>query len=129
FARPPREVLRDFFGGGIGLPWNLLLCIAIGTWLMFTRLTLGASGAMADADHLIGALVVTATVSALANVGRALRFVNVLLGIALVVAPFVFEASTTQSLAGIVAGLALVALSLPRGKVRSHYGGWDRMIV
>lgn len=129
FARPPREVLRDFFGGGIGLPWNLVLCIAIGLWLMFTRLTMGASGAMADADHLIGALVVTVSVSALANVGRALRFVNVLFGLALLAAPLVFDASAMQTVAGIAAGLALIALSLPRGRVRAHYGNWDRLIV
>lgn len=129
FSRPPREVLRDFFGGGIAVPWNLLLCIAIGMWLMFTRLSLGASGAMADADHLIGSLVVTVAVSALANVGRALRFVNVLFGLALVVAPFVFEASSLQTFAGVACGLALIVLSLPRGNVDSHYGGWDRLIV
>ncbi|MDQ3288446.1 MAG: NAD-dependent epimerase/dehydratase family protein [Pseudomonadota bacterium] len=129
FARPPREVVADFFTGGIGLPWNLALCIAIGVWLMFTRLTLDASGGMADADHLIGALVVTTSVSALANVGRPLRLFNVLLGLALVAAPFVFDATSVQMVAGVIAGVALVLLSLPRGRIKSSYGSWDRIIV
>lgn len=129
FARPARQVVGDFFRGGIGLPWNLALCVVIGTWLMFTRITLGSEGSMADADHLIGALVVTTSVSALANVGRPLRLFNVLLGLALLAAPFVFEATFLQMAAGMVAGIALVLLSLPRGKVGSHYGSWDRFIV
>jgi hypothetical protein len=29
----------------------------------------------------------------------------------------------------IVAGVALIALSLPRGPVREHYGGWQRYVV
>jgi hypothetical protein len=29
---------------------------------------------------------------------------------------------------GLAAGLALVALSLPRGVVRERYGGWDRFV-
>lgn len=129
FARPSGEVLRDIFGGGVGLPWNLLLCMAIGVWLMLTRLTLDASGTMADADHLIGALVVTVSISALAEVGRALRFVNIAFGLALLVTPFAFDASLPQTVAGIVCGAALIALSLRRGAVRLSYGGWDRAIV
>ena len=129
FDRPPRDVLRDVFGGGVGLPWNLLLCAAIGLWLMFTRLSLGASGAMADADHLIGALVVTVSISALAEVARPLRFVNIGFGVALLVTPFAYEASLAQTIAGLACGLALIAASLRRGPVRMRYGHWNRVIV
>lgn len=36
----------------------------------------------------------------------------------------------TAKIAGMIAGLALIALSLPRGR-RSveHYGSWDRFVV
>ncbi|MGH8075777.1 MAG: vitamin K epoxide reductase family protein, partial [Lysobacter sp.] len=129
FARPPAEVLRDIFSGGVGLPWNLLLSVAIGAWLMLTRLTLDASGSMANADHLIGALVITVSVSALAEVGRALRLINIVFGVALLITPFVFDASVLQMVAGIACGAALIALSLPRGAVQMHYGSWDRAIV
>ena len=37
------------------------------------RLTVGAAGAMANADHLLGALVLTFTVTTTAEVGRAVR--------------------------------------------------------
>ena len=46
-------------------------------------------------------------------------------------APFLLEGGTIQGLvADIVLGLALAALSLPRGtRSKEHYGGWDRVIV
>ncbi|HEX2265542.1 MAG TPA: vitamin K epoxide reductase family protein, partial [Solirubrobacterales bacterium] len=57
FEQPPGAVLREMVSGGVNVPWNLGLSALIGVWLMFTRLTLGAEGGMAHADHLIGALV------------------------------------------------------------------------
>lgn len=35
---------------GISLPWNLTSCIAIGVLLMFSRLLLGTTDAMANAN-------------------------------------------------------------------------------
>lgn len=101
----------------------------VGLWLMFTRVTLGAEGAMADADHLIGALVITVAVTACAEIARALRFLNVGFGLALLMTPFAFDAAWPAVVASLVCGLALIALSLPRGRVRQHYGGWNRFIV
>lgn len=129
FDRPPSKVLRDVFGGGVGLPWNLLLCAAIGLWLMFTRLSLGASAAMADADHLIGALVLTVSISALAEVARPLRLLNIAFGITLLITPFAYDASLSQTVAGLACGFGLIAASLRRGPVRMRYGNWNRLIV
>ena len=67
------------------MPWTLAASMVIGMWLMFTRLTLGAEGAMANADHLIGSLVVTVTITAFAEVTRQVRYLNIPLGAALVV--------------------------------------------
>lgn len=101
----------------------------LGIWLMFTRLTLDASGAMANADHLIGALVVTASVIACAEVARSVRLLNVPLGAALFVTPFAFDAGGMQLAASLACGAALIALALPRGVVGERYGGWNRYIV
>lgn len=128
FEQPPKGVIAEMLGGGVTLPWNLLACIAIGIWLMFTRITLGAEGGMASADHLIGALVVTITVTALAEVMRPLRFLNVFFGMAMLITPFLFETSVWQMGAGIISGLALISFSIPRGAVRSHYGEWNRVV-
>ena len=129
FARPPRAVVREMLGGGITVPWTLAASMAIGMWLMFTRLTLGAEGAMANSDHLIGALVLTVAVTATAEAARPARFLNVLLGMALAIMPFILSASLVQILAGVTAGIALVALSIPRGPIRNDYGSWSRLLV
>jgi nucleoside-diphosphate-sugar epimerase len=116
---------------GITLPWTLGVSIAIGTFLMLTRLVFGTSGAMANSDHLVGALTITVAIIATAEVARPLRFINVLFGAWLVAAPWLLSGATsTASWASVVLGLALVALSLPRGKrSNEHYASWDRYVV
>ena len=96
---------------------------------MFTRLTLGTGGMLADADHLVGALAVTVAVTAMAESARAARFLNIFLGAGLVICAFVMEGTWVQRGADIAAGLALIAASIPRGPVRNDYGSWSRVIV
>ncbi len=129
FERRPGAVVRDMLGGGVNVTWGLAAGAAIGIWLMFTRLTLGTEGALANTDHLIGALAVTVAVSAMAESIRAARFLNVCLGAALVICAFVMDATWLQSGADILAGLALMVVSLPRGPVHNRYGGWSRVVV
>ncbi len=51
---------------GISLPWNFLASAAVGVWLMLAPAVFGTTNSAADADHLLGALIVTgsATLSA-----------------------------------------------------------------
>lgn len=128
FRTPYWGAVKDMLTGGVNFPWTLVLSGAIGVWLMCTRLTLGSEGAMANAEHLIGALILTVTVTALAEVMRPVRFVNVLLGLALVVTPFMLDASTWGMVSSIICGLALVGLSIPSGPIRYHYGAWDKVL-
>ncbi|MGR3575754.1 MAG: vitamin K epoxide reductase family protein [Sagittula sp.] len=129
FERPPRALLGEMLGGGVGLTWGLCASVAIGVWLMFTRLTLGTEGMLADADHLVGALAVTVAVTALAESARPVRFLNVCLGAGLVVCALVMAGTWLQRGADIAAGLALVSASIPRGPVRHGYGAWSRVVV
>jgi uncharacterized membrane protein len=116
---------------GVTFPVTLLLSIAIGLWLTFTRLTFGSSGHMADSDHLVGALVVTFAIIAFAEVGRAVRFINIPLGVWLIVAPWLLEGINSPIAVwnGVIAGLLVVALALSPGTVRDSYAGWNRYIV
>ncbi|WP_022697826.1 vitamin K epoxide reductase family protein [Euryhalocaulis caribicus] len=129
FDRGPVTLMKDMWSGGVGLPWNLVLSLLIGLWLMFTRLTLGAEGMMANADHLIGSLVITASIIALAESARPVRFMNAGLGVALILTPLILGVPSVQTIAGIVAGLVLIALSFRRGAVTRTYGGLDRFLV
>jgi nucleoside-diphosphate-sugar epimerase/uncharacterized membrane protein len=129
FDRSPIKTARDMVRGGMTLPWNLAASAVIGIALMFTRLIVGAEGAMADADHLLGALIATVAVTSLAEVARAVRFLNVPLAGALILAPFVFGASLGSLFFSVTAGVAVILLSFRRGPIRSRYGDWDKAIL
>ena len=95
---------------------------------MFSRVTLGLDGNMAHAHHVIGALAMTVTSVAAAEVARVTRFFNVLLGLLLAASPFVFEASAAAMFASVALGMLLVGLSIPKGKIKATYGDWDNYI-
>ena len=114
---------------GVALPWNLMASIGLGLWLMFAPTVLASSGTAAHADHLIGALVMTFAVMALADVGRALRFANVFFGVAIVAAPWALSGATPSSRwSDAVVGALIVLLSTRRGPVGEQYGSWQRFI-
>lgn len=98
---------------------------------MFSRLIFGTEPPMADSDHLVGALIITVAVIAMAEVARPLRFLNIGFGVWLIIAPwFLYGASITASWAGVLIGIMVIVLSLPRGVLsKEHYGNWDRFIV
>jgi hypothetical protein len=114
--------------GGVSLPWNLTLAAVLAASLPFTRLTFGAEGTMADADHLIGFLALTIISLAAAEVARPLRYCLIPLGAALMITPFLFKPDAAHSAASIAIGLMLIALSVRRGAIRDRYGTWDRYI-
>lgn len=127
FRQSPGKILREMVAGGVSCPWPLAASALIGVWLMCTRLTIGAEGQMANADHVIGALVLTVTVTATAEVTRPVRFINALLGMALMIMAILFSATMLQTVLGVMLGLALILLSLPRGPITNRYGGWTRI--
>lgn len=130
FDRPLGELVSSA-ARGVTIPWTLVASALIGVWLMLSRLVLDTEPPLADSDHMVGALVITVAVIAMAEVARPLRFINCLFGAWLVAAPWLLAGgSFVADMGGVVAGLLLIALSLPRG-VRSdeHYGTWDRYIV
>lgn len=129
FAQPPQKVIKEMLSGGITLPWNLTLCIPIAIWLMFTRLTLNAEGGMANADHFIGAMVLTIVITATAESARAVRFLIIPFGVALCITPFIYSAGLTAMISSIICGVLLVAFSLRRGNIQNTYGLWDKFIV
>ena len=129
FNQPLGAVLRDMMAGGVNLPWNLGLAALIGLALLFTRLWPSVEGNLAHAHHVIGSLVLTVVSIAAAEVARPARWLNLPLGAGLMAAPFVFAGETAALLVSVVAGAALMALSIRRGPIHERYGAWDRVIA
>lgn len=130
FTGTPRSMAREM-SLGVTLPWPLLAGSIIGVWLMFTRLVFDSTGAMANSDHLMGSLIITFAVMALAEVGRPLRFANIAFGIWLVVAPWLLEGvgNTWAVVNSIASGLLVILLSVPGGPIKYRYGNWNRYII
>ncbi len=129
--RPVAEILRKFVTGGVNFPWTLVASTALGAFLMITPFLFGTRPPLYFSDHVLGCLVILAAVTAMAEVARPVRFLNLALGAWIAASPFMLEGETLAGTMGdVAAGLLLVALSLPRGtRSQEHYGGWDRIIV
>ena len=115
--------------GGVSLPWNLGLAALVGASLLFTRLTFGAEGTMANLDHVLGSLALTVISIAAAEVARPARFLLMPIGLALCATPFLVDASTAHTIFSIVSGLLLAALSFRRGAIRERYDGWNKNLI
>jgi hypothetical protein len=75
-------------------------------------------------------LVFTVAVISMAEVVRAGRFLNVLLGLWIIAAPWLLSGATTSSIwNSVLVGVVIVVLSFPRGNIRERYGGWDKYVV
>ena len=123
----PRGMLWGFTNS-----WSLWLATAIGVWLMFAPATFGVGieQPAADSDHLVGSIIVVISVISLAEVARPARFLNVPLGLWLMIAPWFLAGGTTaSSWNSALMGLAVVLLSLPLGKLRDHYGTYDKIVL
>ena len=112
---------------GAALPWNLIVTVALGLWLMAAPSALGSIGMAAHSDHVIGALIVTVVMIALADVGRAARFVNVLLATVVIMAAWVENGATVSDRWNhLIMGMVVIRLAVRRGPRREHYGRSDR---
>jgi hypothetical protein len=109
---------------------TLIACAVLGIWLMASPALLGAARAAADSSRVIGPLVITFSVVALADVARTTRWLNLPLGAWVAAAPWFLDgASNAGRWHDMAAGFLLVALSIPRGRIRDRFGSFNRYIV
>lgn len=111
---------------GVTHSWNLILAIVIGIWLMFSPDVLGGSKTLADSNHLTGALIVTFSFIALSEVGRITRFLNLFVGLWLVIGTWFLGPTELFTIwNAVIMGIVLIPLSFPLGKIRDSYGTYD----
>jgi len=129
--RSAREFFRDFVFGGVTFTWTLAASAALGIVLMATPLIFATQAPLYFGDHIAGCIVIMVAITAMAEVVRPVRFLNVVLGAWIVASPFLLGGgSGIATMADVLIGLALIGLSLPRGaRSGAHYGAWDRAIV
>jgi nucleoside-diphosphate-sugar epimerase len=129
FERSPVAIIQDIFTGGVRLCYGLLACIVLGSLLMLSRLLLGVEGSMPDAHHLIGALVLTISVTSLAEVARPLRYLNLFLALGLIICALVLDSTLLVTGVTLLIAVLIMVTSIPRGPVNGKYGNWSRLIV
>jgi hypothetical protein len=116
---------------GITVPWTLLACCLVGVVLMLSRLWIGvADTRLANGNHLLGALALSVSIVAMAELLRPLRWLNALFGLGLLAVPWILAAgSARERWFDVAAGILLIALSVPRGRrSAAHYGSADRWV-
>ena len=80
--RPVASLLRDFLVGGVNYPWTLVASVALGILLLATPLVFGTEPPLYFSDHIAGCLVIMVAVTAMAEVARPVRLLNVPFGLA-----------------------------------------------
>ncbi|MBE0599611.1 MAG: vitamin K epoxide reductase family protein [Desulfuromonadales bacterium] len=128
FPKRPRQVFLASLWG-MTFPWTLIASTLLGAWLMGAPALFGTEKPMADIEHITGALIVTIAVIAMGEPVRICRYLNVAAGLVVAASPFVLAgASTTGRINDLLIGLAVIALSIPRGKIKEAFGSWDRFV-
>ena len=115
---------------GASFSWRLLASALVGVWVIAAPWVFGTRGPAFTFESVLGALAVVIAFVAWAEVTRAVRLLNMLIGLTVAVGIwFLADVSLAARASALVAGLLLIGLSVPRGPLRDRYGGWDPVIV
>lgn len=124
----PGKVLGSSFWG-MSFPWTLGLSAVLGVALMFVPVLFGVTGRAAEVDQVGGALMLTLAALAMGEPLRLVRYLNVPLGLGILVAPWMLGgAPALAAMISALLGLAVAGLALPRGEIRERYGLWQRFV-
>ena len=108
--------------------WPQLVTLALGIWLMAAPSALAYVGAARTSHQIVGPVIGTFAWVAAAECTRSVRLANIPLGAWLVVAPLLLDHSASAAMNSVLVGLAVVALSGARGRVRTQFGGGWRSL-
>lgn len=122
--RTGSDMIRDIFSR----PLNLAVIILLGIWIMASPTVLEIGGGLVNNNYVIGALIITFAVIAMSDIARTLRFINIPFGLWLIAAPWVFGTEGPALWAMGITGVALVALSFPKGRLWDERGGFERYV-
>ena len=108
--------------------WAQAVITVLGVWLLAAPDVLNYSGPARLNNQIIGAWIATFGMIAMSESVRAVRWVNVGLGLWLVIAPFTWKYPNQQFWESILAGLTVMALACVRGYISERFGGGWRAL-
>ena len=109
--------------------WWLVVTAGVGVWLMAAPAAFGFVGTPAETSmRIAGPMIVTFSVTAWWQVLRGLRWVNVVVGVWLLVAPLLVGHTVVAVWVSETAGVAVVALSPWKGDITQRFGGGWRAL-
>lgn len=104
--------------------WSNLLSACLGIWLMCSPSLLGYTGLARPHDWIAGPIIASNSLIACWEITRSLRWVNTCAGLWLCLAPWILRyEDSTAMVNSLLVGLAIIALSLVRGRRTHAYGG------
>lgn len=114
---------------GLSVPRTLLATTLLGAWLLLSPVLFKAGASLDDIDHLCGGLVVVFSVIAWAEVARPVRYLNILIGLLLVLNILWIRGHTSiEVMNNFVVAALLIILSIRRGRIYEKYGSWQRWV-
>lgn len=103
--------------------WPRFISIALGLWMMSASAVLGYGGRARTIDVILGALTASIAVIATTEVMRPLRWLNLALGVGMIVAPWVMSYEWMALANSTLVGLVVVAAAAIRGAITTEFGG------
>jgi hypothetical protein len=130
FPNKPTEVFKASVWG-MSVPWTLAVSTVLGIAAMFGPAVFGVEieTTAANIFHLSGSLIVVVSVICMGEIVRRGRYLNILLGLAIAVGPWIVKDGTIGlNITGAIIGLLIIVLSFPRGPKKENYGLWDKYV-
>lgn len=109
--------------------WARILNAALGIWLMAAPAVLGYGAPAEVNDRIVGPVVTTFAIVAIAGATRPVRRVNTVAGVWLLLAPWILGYGAVETrINDMVVGAFVIAFSLVRGKITDEFGGgWSSL--
>lgn len=104
--------------------WPRIINTGLGAWMMVVPTLFAYQKTEADNAYIFGALIISNAIIAMAESVRNVRFLNLVIGIWLILAPWILSFDTTAAKVNDPAvGLMVISMSLIKGRIRERLGG------
>lgn len=108
--------------------WAQGIIVILGVWLLASPDVMGYGGQVRVNHQVVGVWMATFGMIAISESMRAVRWVNLALGLWLVSAPFILDYPDERTSGSIIVGIAAMCLASVRGTLSERFGGgWTEL--